>query len=146
MTQQLAVDIASTIVPNFVLSLNGTLGAGKTTLVREVLYALGVTGSVKSPTFTLVEPYSLPICDIYHFDLYRFSDPEEWFDLGFDEYFNGKFIAFIEWAEKATGLIPQIDWQIDIEFDETNERILTISSLTVLGEECLTRLISNVAN
>lgn len=146
MTQQLAVGIASAIVPNFVLSLNGTLGAGKTTLVREILYALGVTGSVKSPTFTLVEPYSLPICDIYHFDLYRFSDPEEWFDLGFDEYFNGKFIAFIEWAEKATGLIPQIDWQIDIEFDEANERILTISSLTVLGEECLTRLISNVAN
>ena len=145
-TEQLAVAIAKVIRPNLVLSLNGTLRAGKTTLVREILHALNIVGNIKSPTFTLVEPYTVANCNIYHFDLYRFSEPEEWFDLGFDEYFSGEFIAFIEWAEKAAGLIPQLDWRIDIEFNEFNERLLTIRSLTVMGEECLTALIKNVEN
>ena len=83
-TQRLAKGIAQVIVPNFVVSLSGNLGAGKTTLTREVLRNLGITGSIKSPTFTLVEPYQLPDYTLYHFDLYRFSDPEEWFDAGFD--------------------------------------------------------------
>ena len=140
-TQRLAKGIAQVIVPNFVVSLSGNLGAGKTTLTREVLRNLGITGSIKSPTFTLVEPYQLPDYTLYHFDLYRFSDPEEWFDAGFDEYFSAPQVSFIEWAEKAQGLIPQIDWQITISFKH-NLRELIIDSLTLTGDTCLTKLIN----
>ena len=87
-TENLATKIAQVIVPNFIVSLSGNLGAGKTTLTRAILRAIGITGSIKSPTFTLVEPYQLESYVVYHFDLYRFRDPEEWFDAGFDEYFN----------------------------------------------------------
>lgn len=114
-TENLAKLIARVIVPEFVVTLNGELGAGKTTLVRSALLALGVTGSVKSPTFTIVEPYQVNNLNIYHFDLYRFNDPEEWFYSGFDEYFGNNSICFIEWAEKAVGLIPVIDWQIKLK-------------------------------
>ena len=141
-TQRLAKGIAQVIVPNFVVSLSGNLGAGKTTLTREVLRNLGITGSIKSPTFTLVEPYQLPDYTLYHFDLYRFSDPEEWFDAGFDEYFLVPQVSFIEWAEKAQGLIPQIDWQITISFKH-NLRELIIDSLTLTGDTCLTKLINS---
>ncbi|HCY39608.1 MAG TPA: tRNA (adenosine(37)-N6)-threonylcarbamoyltransferase complex ATPase subunit type 1 TsaE [Neisseriales bacterium] len=141
-TQRLAKGIAQVIVPNFVVSLSGNLGAGKTTLTREVLRNLGITGSIKSPTFTLVEPYQLPDYTLYHFDLYRFSDPEEWFDAGFDEYFSVPQVSFIEWAEKAQGLIPQIDWQITISFKH-NLRELIIDSLTITGDTCLTKLINS---
>ena len=141
-TQRLAKGIAQVIVPNFVVSLSGNLGAGKTTLTREVLRNLGITGSIKSPTFTLVEPYQLPDYTLYHFDLYRFSDPEEWFDAGFDEYFSAPQVSFIEWAEKAQGLIPQIDWQITISFKH-NLRELIIDSLTITGDTCLTKLINS---
>ena len=141
-TQRLAKGIAQVIVPNFVVSLSGNLGAGKTTLTREVLRNFGVTGSIKSPTFTLVEPYQLPDYTLYHFDLYRFSDPEEWFDAGFDEYFSVPQVSFIEWAEIAKGLIPQIDWQITISLKH-NFRELIIDSLTLTGDTCLTKLINS---
>lgn len=142
-TDKLAALIANIITPNMTIVLNGNLGAGKTTLTKGILQALGVSGSIKSPTFTLVEPYDLPGYTIYHFDLYRFSDPEEWLDSGFDEYFFGRFICIIEWAEKAIDLIPRIDWQIDIILDTNNNRTLTINALTLEGRECLMRLINN---
>lgn len=141
-TNKLAKSIAHVIPYNFVITLSGNLGAGKTTLTREVLRCLGVTGSIKSPTFTLVEPYQLANYTLYHFDLYRFSDPEEWFDAGFDEYFLTPQVSFIEWAEKAQGLIPQIDWQINITFQH-NIRELTIDSLTLIGDTCLKKLINS---
>lgn len=141
-TNKLAKLIAQIITSNFVLTLSGNLGAGKTTLTREILRNLGVTGSIKSPTFTLVEPYQLANYTLYHFDLYRFSDPEEWFDAGFDEYFTADQVSFIEWAEKAQGLIPQIDWQINIDFQH-DIRELTINSLTLTGDTCLTKLINS---
>lgn len=141
-TNKLAKLIAQIITSNFVVTLSGNLGAGKTTLTREILRNLGVTGSIKSPTFTLVEPYQLADYTLYHFDLYRFSDPEEWFDAGFDEYFTADHVSFIEWAEKAQGLIPQIDWQINIDFQH-DIRELTIDSLTLTGDTCLTKLINS---
>lgn len=143
-TENLATRIAQVIVPNFIVSLNGNLGAGKTTLTRAILRAIGVTGSIKSPTFTLVEPYQLESYTVYHFDLYRFSDPEEWFEAGFDEYFNEPQISFIEWAEKAEGLIPPIDWQINIKFLNDERRELIINALTDIGDKCLMKLINNV--
>jgi tRNA threonylcarbamoyladenosine biosynthesis protein TsaE len=142
-TEAIARIIAVTIVPNFVIALNGDLGAGKTTVVRHVLQALGVTGSVKSPTFTLVEPYYVDGLNIYHFDLYRFNDPDEWFASGFDEYFDYNSLCFIEWAEKARGLIPVIDWKVNISImDET--RLVEIVATSDKGNTCLKQLIKHV--
>lgn len=142
-TNHLAHLIAKFIQPNFVVSLNGDLGAGKTTLTREILRSLGVVGSVKSPTFTLVEPYSVQNFTIYHFDLYRFNDPDEWFDAGFDEYFSPDCICFIEWASRAHKLIPKLDWVVNIEMQTDLSRIINIESQTLMGDECLKKLISN---
>lgn len=144
-TRKLAQMIAKIITADFVVALNGDLGAGKTTLVREVLYALGIHGSIKSPTFTYVEPYQLDEVYIYHFDLYRFSEPEQWFDLGFDEYFLQPHICFIEWAEKAVSLISQSDWQITLRVNgETHS--CQILAYTHKGRECLESLMTNGAN
>ncbi|MCX8515331.1 MAG: tRNA (adenosine(37)-N6)-threonylcarbamoyltransferase complex ATPase subunit type 1 TsaE, partial [Burkholderiales bacterium] len=85
-TQDLANLIAATILPNFTIALKGDLGAGKTTLVRSILNSLGITGAIKSPTYNIVESYQLNLVNIYHFDLYRFTQAEEWYDLGFNEY------------------------------------------------------------
>jgi tRNA threonylcarbamoyladenosine biosynthesis protein TsaE len=143
-TENLAKAIALSIVPNFVLTLNGDLGSGKTTLTRNILQSMGISGSIKSPTYTLVEPYKLANFYVYHFDLYRFSEPEEWFESGFDEYFINHSICFIEWAEKALELIPVIDWQIDLTV-KNEMRIVKIISKTKQGNECLTTLIKHDA-
>ncbi|MDD3266419.1 MAG: tRNA (adenosine(37)-N6)-threonylcarbamoyltransferase complex ATPase subunit type 1 TsaE [Burkholderiales bacterium] len=144
-TEDIAKDIALSVKKGLVITLNGNLGAGKTTLTRSILRSLGITGSIKSPTFTLVEPYEIDDLKIFHFDLYRFSDPEEWFEAGFDEYFEGDSICFIEWAEKAVTLIPHIDWQINIDLID-DKRILNINTFTALGESCLKNLIKSVDN
>lgn len=144
-TENLAKLMAESIVPNFVVTLMGDLGAGKTTLVRQILYSLGVTGSVKSPTYTIVEPYKIGGLDIYHFDLYRFNDPEEWFDSGFDEYFVHHSICFIEWAEKAEEYLPVVDWQLTFSVvDET--RHLLINAQSDKGIKCLDQLIKLAGN
>lgn len=91
------------------LYLEGDLGAGKTTLVRGVLRALGYAGRVKSPTYTLAEIYGLPAFDLYHFDLYRMHDPREWLDAGFRDVSDGRAVSLIEWPEKAAGWLPQPD-------------------------------------
>jgi len=144
-THKLAQAIAGVIVPNFVIALSGDLGAGKTTLVREILRALGISGSIKSPTFTYVEPYKLDNVDVYHFDLYRISDPEEWFDLGFDEYFINPHLCFIEWAEKAKGLIPAVDWSITMHVSD-GAHSCQIMAHTDKGQECLKSLMTNGAS
>jgi tRNA threonylcarbamoyladenosine biosynthesis protein TsaE len=89
--------------------LEGDLGAGKTTLVRGLLRALGHVGRVKSPTYTLVETYSLASFELYHFDLYRMHDPREWLDAGFRDVSDGRAVSLIEWPEKASGWLPAAD-------------------------------------
>lgn len=137
-TELLAKQIARLLKPPFTILLNGELGAGKTTLIRYILKSFGIEGSIKSPTFTLVEPYNLSDVEIYHFDLYRFSEPMEWLDSGFDEYFGDRSICLIEWPQRAQGLIPNIDWEITIAFKpDHDDRILDIIALTTKGKQCL---------
>lgn len=97
-----------------IIHLTGDLGAGKTTLTRGIMRGFGFPGAVKSPTYTLVEPYEFAHCKIYHFDLYRLGDPEEVAFLGIDEYFKEGNLCLIEWAEKGKGLIPAADLSINL--------------------------------
>lgn len=95
--------------------LRGQLGAGKTTLVRGLLHALGHSGSVKSPTYTLLEPYSLGEIAVYHFDLYRVADAAELGFVGIDEIVDGDGLKLFEWPEKAAGWLPAADVEISLE-------------------------------
>ena len=104
---------------NALVELHGPLGAGKTTFVRHLLRALGVPGRVKSPTYALMEPYEL-VRDgrpwsLWHFDFYRFDDPQEWEDAGFRELFATDGLKLVEWPENAAGLLPLADLQVHIE-------------------------------
>jgi tRNA threonylcarbamoyladenosine biosynthesis protein TsaE len=115
------------------IELHGDLGAGKTTLVRHILRALGVQGRVKSPTYAVVEPYELPDLNIWHFDFYRFSDPREWEDAGFRDIFASPGLKLAEWPEKATGFIPRADLVIHLEALEDDSRQVTLTGQTPTG-------------
>ena len=139
---------ANILQPGLNIYLHGDLGAGKTTFVRGVLRGLGHSGKVKSPTYTLVEPYTFSDYNIYHFDCYRFIDEEEWEAAGFREYFNPHSICMIEWPEKAAQLLPQADIdvrlslyntrsQVSIEHQENIGRQMQLSANSALGKQCL---------
>jgi tRNA threonylcarbamoyladenosine biosynthesis protein TsaE len=108
-TQALAARLAPHLGGGLRVSLRGGLGAGKTTFVRALLTALGHTGRVRSPTFTLHEPYEIAGLTVHHFDLYRFADPREWIDAGFDELTRGSALSLIEWPEQAQSVLPPMD-------------------------------------
>lgn len=116
--------------------LEGDLGAGKTTLVRGLLRALGYAGRVKSPTYTLTEIYSLPGFELYHFDLYRMCDPREWLDAGFREVAGDRTVSLVEWPERAQGLLPQPDLRIRLRVQDEG-REAEILAATAPGKECL---------
>lgn len=101
--------LATALAPGLTLYLEGDLGAGKTTLVRGMLRALGHSGRVRSPTYTLAEIYPLPHFDLAHFDLYRMTDPREWLDAGFRDLDDRRTVRVIEWPEKAAGFLPDAD-------------------------------------
>lgn len=125
-TQALAMQLAEA-VPAGVVFLQGDLGAGKTTLVRYWLQALGHTGKVKSPTYTLVEPYQLAGRAVFHFDLYRLQDPEELDMMGFEDYLQTDALVLIEWASKAGYLAPTPDVIIRIGTEDNEQRTVSIS-------------------
>jgi tRNA threonylcarbamoyladenosine biosynthesis protein TsaE len=138
-TVALAQRLAARLKPGMVIYLHGDLGAGKTTLVRGVLNALGYKGRVKSPTYTLVEPYHIAGLDLRHFDLYRLQDEAEWDSAGFRDEFDGYNIFFIEWPEHAQGLLPQADVVIMFEILPKGRNV-EIRSRTLIGQECLKQL------
>ena len=111
-TGALGAALAAGLEPGIVVYLRGELGAGKTTLVRGVLRALGYQGPVRSPTYTLVELYEVSRLHLHHFDFYRFHDPREWIDAGFRETFNERNLILVEWPEKAGPLLPSADVEI----------------------------------
>jgi len=122
------------------IAFNGELGSGKTTFIRNMLVFFGVSGTIKSPTFAIVEDYNTAVGVIYHFDLYRFDDPEEWYYAGFDEYLASDVVCFIEWAENAETIIyPALDLIVDIKlYDDLREYIFT--ALSEKGNLCLSLL------
>ncbi len=116
-TAQLGATLAAGVKPGRVLHLSGDLGSGKTTLVRGLLRALGVTGPVKSPTYSWVEPYAASSLDLYHFDFYRLVDKTEWLSSGLREYFRPDAFCVVEWPEKAGPLLPAPDLKVELGYD-----------------------------
>lgn len=144
-TSALAGALAECLGPGFVLTLSGDLGAGKTTLARGLLRALGHTGRVRSPTFTLAESYNLPKFDLYHFDFYRFSASDEWRDLGFDELLGGAGAAVVEWPEMAGDSMPAPDLALRLELPDDEGasptcRHARLRAGTDRGRQCLTAI------
>lgn len=113
--ESLAKKLATVLEPGSIIYLQGNLGAGKTTIVRGVINALGHRGAVKSPTYTLVETYTLSKYIINHFDLYRVTDPEELDLIGIREYINANTVCIFEWAEKGDNYIPPADLILELE-------------------------------
>ena len=122
---------------NACIALQGDLGAGKTTFVRHLLRALGVEGRIKSPTYAVVEPYTVHAGEIWHFDFYRFSDPREWEDAGFRDLFACPGLKLCEWPQNAAGVMPTPDLELEIQVDATEQRQVRIIALTPRGQELL---------
>jgi len=118
---------------NAFVTLHGDLGAGKTTFARHLLQALGVSGRIKSPTYAIVESYELPAFPVWHFDFYRFNDPQEWEDAGFRDIFASTGLKLAEWPQKAEGLLPPADLDIAILTDSESARRVTLQGHTALG-------------
>lgn len=150
---------ASPAIVNCSLSLQGDLGAGKTTLVRHLLRALGVQGRIKSPTYAVVEPHTVDACEhlphgvalmIWHFDCYRFNHPREWEDAGFRELFASPGLKLVEWPERAAGYLPPMDAHIQIQTapmnaslpadDADTPRQVTVTPQSPTGEQLLAAL------
>jgi len=147
-TQAFALALAKRpAIGKAMIELNGDLGAGKTTFVRHLLTALGVQGRIKSPTYAVVETYSLALpsdtdsmlnsINISHFDFYRFNDPREWEEAGFRDIFASQGLKLVEWPEKAGAYLPKPDLQIAIEVLSDESRVVTLNAFTAVGTELI---------
>lgn len=135
----LAGQFATVLKGQGVVYLHGHLGAGKTTFCRGVLLAYGHQGAVKSPTYTLVEPYKVGGYQVYHFDLYRLADPEELEYMGIRDYFDEEALCLVEWPSQGEGVLPTPDMHVRLQADEGG-RFLEIESCTEYGRIVLNEL------
>jgi tRNA threonylcarbamoyladenosine biosynthesis protein TsaE len=137
--EQLGGQLFQALDAGMVILLSGELGAGKTTLVRGFLRAMSYTGNVKSPTYTLVEPYEIQGKQVYHFDFYRLNSSQELEYMGIRDYFNANAFCLIEWPQKAQDVIASGDLAIDIEMENPGRKV-TIRALSLSGINALQRL------
>ena len=144
-TEALGAGLAGGVAPGRVLHLRGDLGTGKTTLVRGLLRALGHAGRVKSPSYTLVEPYKVSSLHFYHFDFYRFKDESEWLSSGFREYFGPGSVCVVEWPERAGDLLAPPDLEIRLVM-LSNGRDAKLEALSAAGEAWLSSARSQLAS
>ena len=134
---------AATPPCNTVIQLHGDLGSGKTTWARHLLKALGVSGRIKSPTYAVVEPYKVAVAPsgdplaIWHFDFYRFNDPNEWEEAGFRDIFASTGLKLVEWPEKAGSHLPAADLDIHIEMLASEARAVRLTAHTAVGAALL---------
>jgi tRNA threonylcarbamoyladenosine biosynthesis protein TsaE len=138
-TLRLAGQLATVMKGAGVVYLHGHLGAGKTTFCRGVLSAYGHQGAVKSPTYTLVEPYKVGGYQVFHFDLYRLSDPEELEYMGIRDYFEDQALCLVEWPSQGEGVLPEPDLNIRLQADDGG-RFLEIETSSDYGRKVLTDL------
>ena len=142
-TDTLGVALAGALASGLTIYLHGDLGTGKTALTRSLLHAAGHPGHVKSPTYTLAEPYSVDSAgrttEVIHFDLYRMGSPEEFLDAGFRDYFNHDTICIIEWPEKAGPVLPAPDINVFLAVSGEGREV-ELHALSEQGSQCLDRL------
>lgn len=142
-TMALGAALAHILQPGLVVHLHGELGAGKTSLTRALLHAAGHQGRVKSPTYTLVEPYAIILngapVEVLHFDLYRMNNPQEFMDAGLREHFDGSNICIVEWPERAGDLLPPPDIAAFLKI-AGNGRDVELAAYSSQGASCLDRL------
>jgi tRNA threonylcarbamoyladenosine biosynthesis protein TsaE len=138
--EALGEDLGRYLTAGMVIHLRGEIGAGKTTLTRGLLRGLGITSAVKSPTYTLVEPYQGPGGPVYHFDLYRLADPEELHFFGAEEYFSPEAICILEWAERAGGALPSPDLIVQAAYRDAGSRRVCLTPQTEAGQRVLEAL------
>lgn len=125
-TREFGIKFGELLRPGDVVCLNGELGAGKTTLTKSIGLGLEVDDYITSPTFSLINEYEGRY-PVYHFDVYRLENTDELYDLGFDEYFYGKGVSIIEWADKIENFLPEERVVLDIEYgDNIDERRINI--------------------
>ena len=142
-TQAFAQELAAKpATADALIELHGDLGAGKTTFVRHLLTALGIQGRIKSPTYAVVEPYTLVEgvfsgLNVWHFDFYRFNDPREWEEAGFRDIFASSGLKLVEWPDKAGKYLPQADLVLAIEVLENETRQVTLTAQTDIGKALL---------
>ena len=135
-TIEIGAKVASRLKGGEIIYLKGELGTGKTTLVRGALNKLGFVGNVKSPTYTIVEPYSIDSHVVYHFDLYRLNDPEELESLGIRDYCDGQSICFFEWPEKGGNLLPNADINLLLSYTEEGRNV-ELTTISEVGKSIL---------
>jgi len=133
-TVALGERLAAALVPGLLVTLSGDLGAGKTTLSRGMVQGLGHRGAVKSPTYTLVEPYEHTRFPVYHFDLYRLADPEEIELLGFRDYLAGDCLCLVEWPERGGGFLPAADLAITMAAQGDGRRVTLEAATPEAGD------------
>ncbi len=137
-TQRWAQQLAPCLQPGLLMTLQGPLGAGKTTLVRALLRAMGVQGPIKSPTYTLLEMYAVSSLYLYHFDFYRINSPDELEEAGFREYFSKTALCLVEWPQRAGVWLPIPDLVLELELLEEKRRLVATPH-SPSGKICLER-------